>query len=62
MNWVEVNGAGWRLECAGWSRMELGGAGWRLVHGLVIPLRNSYLIAKTICAPLLSPFFSLFSV
>ena len=30
MNWVEVDGAGWR-----W--VEVDGAGWSWVHGLVIP-------------------------
>ena len=29
INWVEMNGAGLRLKCAGWRWMELGGGGWR---------------------------------
>ena len=43
MNWLEVDGAEWRLKWAGWRWMELGGAGWRWmegwrwVQGLVIP-------------------------
>ena len=28
MSWVEVDGAGWRLKCAGWRWMELGGGGY----------------------------------
>ena len=35
MSWVEVDGAGW-------SWVEVDGAGWRWVHGLVIPLSNSF--------------------
>ena len=32
MSWVEVDGAGWRLNelgRGGWSWVELDGAGWR---------------------------------
>ena len=45
MSWVEGDGAGWRgMEQGGggWSRVEVDGAGWRWVHGLVIPLSNSF--------------------